>query len=162
MPSTPCSLQVDPITKSGDRKMSFSPSKESTKSLQYLSLCLSIDTFSFVSVMRGASVSHRLVFGEGNFCWIYTSEKILVGYIHQKIFLLDIYPSKNISWWIHTSKNIIIDKKNEIEESVVLLGYHDEGYWQQIAQIVPANEGQQLQLAMAKHSYLLDGTRFNQ
>jgi len=57
--------------------------------------------------------------------------------------------------------NTIIDRKNIIDESIVLQGHHAFGYTQRIAQSPPQNDGEQLQMAIARHLYLLEAMSLN-
>jgi len=49
--------------------------------------------------------------------------------------------------------NIIIDKNEEIDKSIVLWGHHDQVYRQQVVKDPPQNDAEQLQMAVAKHMY---------
>jgi len=58
--------------------------------------------------------------------------------------------------------NIVIDKKDVIDESIALWGHHNLGYRQQVVRGVPQNDSEQLQMAIARHLYQLEATRFNE
>ena len=58
--------------------------------------------------------------------------------------------------------NIVIDRNDIIDEGLVLWDHHDEGYTESVDRTTPDHEAGQLQLAIAKHMYLLEATCFNE
>lgn len=57
--------------------------------------------------------------------------------------------------------NIVIDKNDVIDEIVVLWGHHDLGY-KQVVKNLPQNDGEQLQMTIARHLYQLEAMHFNE